>query len=168
MKVGSAKANPELLEQIKETFLVIPGIEQVTVNPATGSVVLHYDVDRHDEFHGRLEHHTGGHYRPPTNEIDALADKITQEAEFLAEHSHAARVVVDFFRETDQQIKVASGNAIDLKIVLAVGIAGFTILEVGATAATPVWVTIAMFGLNHLIEANTPEARESEAAAAAA
>lgn len=169
MKVGSAKDNPELLEQIKETFSVIPGVEQVTVNPATGSVVLHYDVDRHDEFHGRLEHHTGGHQRPPpTNEIDALADKIQQEAEFLAENSHTARAVVDFFKEVDLQIKAASSNTVDLKIVLAVGIAGFTILEVGATAATPVWVTLAMFGLNHLIEANTPEAREAEGAGATA
>jgi hypothetical protein len=35
----------------------VPGrvrIEHVTANPLTGSVVLHYDVDRHHEFHGRL------------------------------------------------------------------------------------------------------------------
>jgi hypothetical protein len=167
MKVGGAKANPELLEQIKETFLVIPGVEQVTINPDTGSVVLHYDVDQHDEFHGGLEHHTGGHYRPPpTNEIDALASKIEQEAEFLAEHSHTARVIVDFFKEADKQIKAASSNTVDLKIVLATAIAGFTIFEVGASAATPVWVTLSMFGLNHLIEANKPGAREEAEAEA--
>ena len=165
MKVGAAKANPELLEQIKETFMVIPGVEQVEVNPATGSVVLHYDVDQHDEFHGHLQHHTGGHHQPPpTNEIDALASKISQEAEFLAENSHTARVIVDFFKATDKQIKAATSNTIDLKIVLASAIAGFTILEVGANAATPVWVTLAMFGLNHLIEANTPEDREPQGA----
>ena len=56
-----------------------------------------------------------------------------------------------------QQIKTGSHNTVDLKIVLAVGIASITILEVGANAATPVWVTLAMFGLNHLIEANTPK-----------
>ena len=67
--------------------------------------------------------------------------------------------IVDFFKQVDQQIKTGSHNTVDLKIVLAFGIAGFTIMEVGANAATPVWVTLAMFGLNHLIEANTPEAR---------
>jgi len=46
MKVASAKGNPELLKQIGETFGTIPGIERVSVNPATGSVVLHYDTDR--------------------------------------------------------------------------------------------------------------------------
>ncbi|TWB94609.1 hypothetical protein FBZ93_10949 [Bradyrhizobium macuxiense] len=168
MKVPSAKENPELLEQIKQTFSVIPGIENVIVNPTTGSVVLHYDTDRHDEFHGRLEHHTGGHYKPPTNEIDALANKIEQEAEYLAEHSHTAKVIVDFFRDFDQGIKIASGNVIDLKIVLAAGIAGFTVFEVGATAATPVWVTLAVFALNHMIQANMATADQAEPAGATA
>jgi hypothetical protein len=57
MKVSSAKGNPELLKQIGETFSAIPGIERVSVNPATGSVVLHYDTDRHDEFRGEFDRH---------------------------------------------------------------------------------------------------------------
>ena len=52
MKIPAGKGNPELLKQISEVFGVIPGIEEVIVNPTTGSVVLHYDADRHDEFHG--------------------------------------------------------------------------------------------------------------------
>jgi hypothetical protein len=162
MKVPSVKTNPELAEQIKQTFCAIPGIEQVIINPTTGSVVLQYDVDRHEEMHGHLHHHTGGHYVPPATEIDSLANKIKQEAEYLAEHSHTAKVVVDFFTEFDHQIKIATGNAIDLKIVLAAGIAGVTIFEVGATAATPVWVTLAIFALNHMIQAHRAEQNSSE------
>jgi cation transport ATPase len=158
LKVPNVKENPELVDQIKQMFNAIPGIEEVTVNPTTGSVVLHYDTDHHDTFHGHLEHHTGGHERPPTNEIDALASKITQEAEYLAEHSHTARVIVDYFKHFDDQIKLATGNVVDLKIVLALGIAGFTIFEVGASAATPVWVTISIFALNHMIQAGMAEA----------
>jgi hypothetical protein len=44
---------------------------------------------------------------------------------------------------------------VDLKILLAAGIIGFTVLEVGAAAATPVWVTLTLFGLNHVIEMHT-------------
>src|ERR1700760_2315842 len=150
MKVPAGKDNAELLEQIKQTFSVIPGIEQVTVNPTTGSVVLHYDTEKHDEFHGYLHHHTGHHFKPPGNEIDSLANKIEQEAEYLAEHSHAAKVVVDFCKDVDKQIK------------LAVGIAGFTIFEVGASAATPVWVTLSVFALNHMIQANMPDDEKEE------
>jgi TctA family transporter len=70
-------------------------------------------------------------------------------------------VVVDFFTDFDRQIKVASDNVVDLKIVLAAGIAGFTIFEVGASAATPVWVTLSIFALNHMIQANMSEQQKS-------
>jgi hypothetical protein len=159
MKIPAGKGNPELLERIKETFGVIPGIESVIVNPITGSVVLHYDEDRHDEFHGDFHRHLPNGHRPPTNEIDELARKLEDEAEFLAEHSQLARAVVDFFKDLDRHIKSASGNVIDLKIVLAIGIIGFTVLGVGANAATPVWVTLLIFSLNHFVEMHPPGAR---------
>ncbi|SED46600.1 hypothetical protein SAMN05444161_3263 [Rhizobiales bacterium GAS191] len=160
MKIPSAKGNTELLQQIGETFGKIPGIDQITVNATTGSIVLHYDADQHDEFSGRLQHHyqqvSPRGQMPPHTEIDDLARKIEDEAEFLAKNSESARVIVDFFKELDHQIKFASGNTIDLKIVLAFGIIGFTVLEVGATAATPVWVTLSLFALNHFIEMRSP------------
>ena len=37
-------------------------------------------------------------------------------------------------------------------MVLAVGLVGYMIFEVGAAAATPVWVTLTLFGLNHFVE----------------
>ena len=157
MKIPSAKGNPELLEEIQKTFSVIPGIEEVRVNPETGSVVLRYDTDRHDDFHAgfahRYEHHAGHQpHKAPSNEIDALASKIEEEANFLAEHSQTAKAVVDFCRHWDKEIKLASGNVFDLKMVMCVGLVGFMIFEVGAAAATPVWVTLTLFGLNHFIE----------------
>lgn len=154
MKIPAGKGNPELLQQIAETFGIIPGIEEVTVNPTTGSIVLHYDADRHDEFHGTLHNQYRAHdiHRPPSTEIDELAHRIQDEAEFLAKNSETARALVDFVKKVDREIKLATNNTIDLKIVLAAGIIGFTVLEVGATAATPVWVTLAIFTLNHFIE----------------
>jgi cation transport ATPase len=157
MKIPSAKGNPELLEEIQKTFSAIPGIEQVVVNPDTGSVILRYDTDQHDDFHAgfshRYQHHAGHQpHKPPSNEIDALATKIEEEANFLAEHSQAAKAVVEFCRHWDHEIKHASGNLFDLKMVLCVGLVGFMIFEIGAAAATPVWVTLTLFGLNHFVE----------------
>ena len=87
MKIPSAKGNPEQLELYKETLGLIPGIEGIEVNPDTGSIVLRYDPDRHDDFHAdfhdhyhRHNGHAPHHHRPPASEIDALADKIEQEA----------------------------------------------------------------------------------------
>ena len=162
MKIPAGKGNPELLKQVSETFAVIPGIEHVTVNPTTGSVVLFYDVDRHDEFHGTFRGHYETHggangggnalMHGADTELDKLTSSIEAEAEFLASHSHTARAVVDFVKKIDHEIKVATNNNLDLKIVFAVGIICLTVFEVGATAATPVWVTLAIFTVNHFIQ----------------
>ena len=160
MKIPAGKNNPDLLKQVSETFAVIPGIERVTVNPTTGSVVLFYDLDRHDEFHGTFRGHYEAHGGNNGNgalhgadtELDKLTSSIEAEAEYLASHSHTARAVVDFVKKIDHEIKVATNNNLDLKIVFAVGIIGLTVFEVGATAATPVWVTLAIFTVNHFIQ----------------
>jgi hypothetical protein len=158
MKIPAAKGNPELLKQVSEVFRVIPGIEEITVNPTTGSVILHYDADRHDEFHGSFRRHYAAHsttdraQRGADTELDRLATSIEAEAEFLARHSHSARAVVDFVKRLDREIKIATGNNIDLKILFAVGIIALTDFQVGPTAATPVWVTLAIFTVNHFIE----------------
>jgi hypothetical protein len=160
MKIPAGKGNPELLKQVSETFAVIPGIEHVTVNPTTGSVVLFYDVDRHDEFHGTFRGHYETHggtngsgtMHGADTELDKLTSSIEAEAEFLASHSHTARAVVDFVKKIDHEIKLATNNNLDLKIVFAVGIICLTVFEVGATAATPVWVTLAIFTVNHFIQ----------------
>lgn len=173
MKIPSAKGSAERLEEYKQALSLIPGIEQIEVRPETGSIILKYDPDRHDAFHagfhGHLHEHHGEHHRPPTNELEALASKIEQEAEYLAEHSQTARAVVDFCKNADRQIKLATHNTLDLKMLLAIGVVGFTVFEVGATAATPVWVTLALFGMNHFIEmqAEQLEAKAARAPAAA-
>ena len=59
---------------------------------------------------------------------------------------------MQFCKSADREIKIATDNVLDLKMILAVGVVGLTVFEVGATAATPVWVTISLFGLNHFIE----------------
>jgi hypothetical protein len=61
IEIPAGTSNPELLKQISEAFGAIPGIEQITVNPTTGSIVLHSDADRHDEFPGTFQHHYGAH-----------------------------------------------------------------------------------------------------------
>ncbi len=153
IKVRHGKRDPERLQQVADQIRAFPGVERVEINPITGSIVLYYDVDRHAEFDRHFERHREQIEPPPTQrapetEIDKLASTIENEAEFLAEHSVAARAMFDFCKRLDREIKVASGNNLDLKLLFAGGVVAFTVLEVGATAATPVWVTISLFAMN--------------------
>ena len=167
MKIPAGKGNPELLKQISEVFGAIPGIEEVTVNPTTGSVVLHYDADRHDEFHGTFQQHYAAHgaaitarqsrratagCTAPTPSSTSSPAASRRKPNFSPVIRIRARAVVDFVKKVDREIKMATNNNIDLKILFAAGIIALTVFEVGATAATPVWVTLAIFTVNHFIE----------------
>ena len=165
MRIAALKGDPTLCEHFRQLYAALPGVESVDVRVETGSVVLKYDPDLHHQFeHGLSEHlapvqaaaAAGGagssHDARPGDEIDDVARQIQAEAEYLAAHSHSAKVLVDFFKNLDHGIKDSTGNTIDLKIVLAATLTVFTVVEIGATAATPMWVTLGIFGLNHFAE----------------
>jgi hypothetical protein len=156
MKVAAAKHNPEVLEAYREAFSQIPCSVKVETRPETGSIVILYDPKAHDDVHGHLCnhelcHHEGEEERPG-DEIDKIARRIENEAEFLAQRSEFAKFTVDAFKGFDRELKLLTDNTIDLKIVLAGGLAAITFLEIGAEAATPMWVTLALFSLNHFVE----------------
>ena len=169
LKVAHGKGDPKALETVADAFRGIPGIESVETNPVTGSVILNYDPDRHDEFTGRFEHaHAevrGLYSQPPETDFDKLADAMENEAKFLAEHSAAARGFVEFCKRLDREIKVASGNNIDLKLAMAGGVVAATVLQIGATASTPVWITLMLFGTNHFVELRAQSAKHAPAEA---
>jgi len=146
LKVAHAKGDEQLLRAVADTFKAMPGVESVGINAVTGSVVLVYDPDRHDDFHGHFSLHPDVERqprRPPKTELDEVSEAIENEAEFLAEHSKAVRAVVDWTKTLDLEMRRAWGNNVDLKLVFVGGVIAATVLEIGATAATPVWMTLA-------------------------
>jgi hypothetical protein len=157
IKIPSAKGNPGILEVFESVFSAIPGITKVKPKRETGSIVIHYDPKREVEFQNQFhqccaQHEVSVSNARPGDEIEEIAKKIEAEAEFLAERSELVRATVDMFKAVDYQIKAATGNTIDLKIVLVGGLAVTTFVEIGAEAATPMWVTLALFAVNHFIE----------------
>jgi hypothetical protein len=171
LKIAAAKHNPALLEQIKTTFSTVPGIESIEVRPSSGSVVLYYDPERHADVPSFFRSLSGplgnqdaaqlvraAQRRPPPNLISDVDQQIEDEAEFLADHSTFAKTIVEYAKEMDRQLKRATNNNIDLKILVPIGLAAVTFLEIGAAAATPMWVTLVIFSLNHFVELHAHDA----------
>ncbi len=169
LKVPAAKNNPALLNQIRTAFEGHAGIDAVSIKPASGSLVIHYDPDHHPDISslfvsldtagaptamprsgGMSANGTDAH--KPQTKLDEMTGAIEEEAEFLADHSALARSIVDSVKALDREIKRSTNNNIDLKILAPVGLAAFTFLEIGAAAATPMWITLAIFSLNHFVE----------------
>jgi hypothetical protein len=151
MKVPTAKRDPEAMAAIAQSFAGVAGVESVSVNATTGSLVLKYNPDRPMDVHSQVEERAGG-YSPLDSEIDEVTEFIQQEAEFLAQHSHTAKVIVDFFTRLDQAIKTHTNNYVDMKILLAAGLIVGTIAGVGLHTATPVWLVLVVFSINHMVQ----------------
>ncbi len=177
LKLAAARNNPALLNQIRDAFAAIPGVDAVIVKAATGSLVIHYDPEHHPDLASLFTSLDGsaapaalpmassaqasaaragaaqvGKPRIPATDLDKKIDAIEQEAEYLAEHSHLARSIVDGVKALDRGIKRSTNNTVDLKILTPLGLAALTFIEIGAAAATPMWVTLAIFSLNHFVE----------------
>lgn len=165
LRIPAAKQNPDLLEQIKAAFTGFPGIDSIETRPSSGSVILYYDPEHHADVPSLFQSLQGPLGNPttaslieatrrsaPQNRVTEIDKEIEDEAEFLAEHSTFAKAIVEFAKDLDRHIKRATNNNIDLKILVPIGLAGFTFLEIGAAAATPMWVTLVIFSLNHFVE----------------
>ncbi len=153
MKVPAGKGDPELLQKIGQTFSGIPGVQRITANPTTGSLVLHYDQGQYESFQRHLRGQMNdSSSAPPPTQFDELANKIQREAEYLSEHSQTARMVVHICKRADHEIKLRTNNLLDLRIGLAFVVMGLPLIELGASAATPIWLTLGVFSLNHFVE----------------
>jgi hypothetical protein len=167
MRIPSGKTNPAILEIYRKAFSQIPGITEVKAKPATGNIIIHYDPKYEGEIEKHLPNHCARHPQHhlsldatllPGDEINVIANKIENEADFLAERSEFAKTTVDLFRKLDHQLKLSTGNTIDLKIVLAGGLAVYTFWEIGANTATPMWVTLGLFTMHHFAELHSGQA----------
>ena len=161
------RARQTRLEIYRKAFSQIPGITEVKAKPATGNIIIHYDPKYEKEIEKHLPNHCARHPQHhlsldatplPGDEINLIANKIENEAGFLAERSEFAKTTVDLFRKLDHQLKLSTGNTIDLKIVLAGGLAVYTFWEIGANTATPMWVTLGLFTMHHFAELHSGQA----------
>ncbi len=161
VRLPKAKRDYATLESVKRAIAPLRGVKNVDVNAATGSVVVHYDATEHDDFHSTLAQHAQEQNLftlgpPHCSEVDEMAETIQREAEFLASRSETAKTIVDFFKALNQQVKVATNNNLDLQVLLPLGLAVYSILEVGVEVSTPLWVTLGIFSFNSFLALHHP------------
>jgi hypothetical protein len=167
VKLPRAKGDHRFLQQVQQFLSPMEGVQRVDINPITGSVVVHYDRS-HTDIHERLAKHAedAGIFSlapPEISEIDVLAANIEREAAFLAQHSELARHTVDVVKHIDNEIKLATNNTVDLKVLLPFGLAIYSFMELGtADISTPLWVTLGMFSFNSFVALHAPMAPRME------
>jgi len=157
LKVPGAKGNAGFLEEVTAALGPIEGIREIEVNSVTGSVLVHYDPQNFDTFHHDVHHHAAKSdlfdvHPPRLGKVDDAVDRIEKEAEYLAKRSHTARLVVDFLHDVDTKVKQTTRNTVDLKVLVPLALAVYSITVIELSAATPMWATLGLFSFNHFLE----------------
>jgi hypothetical protein len=166
IRVPSAKGDPAALEEIKRSLSPVPGVSEVIVNEAIGTITVHYDPDQHVDFHRHLSEAEGSHQETlqmapppsspsPLSEVDEAMEMLEKEAEFLSSHSHTAKALLEMLRKFDVGLKKATDNNLDLKVLAPLSLAVYAFMELGFEAATPVWLTLGVFSFNHFVTLHT-------------
>jgi hypothetical protein len=134
--------------QINQLLLPIEGLKQVDFSPITGSVLLHYDPELFEQFTERVTEHV-----QLTLGVKLLRAK-ANGAEGSNQHTVVTPVIGDtkltheiysFFNRANDQIRGAADNNFDLKSMLPIGLALYALSKVSSVAATPLWITLAIF-----------------------
>lgn len=160
VKVPAGKRNIAVLNEVSESLCSLPGVRGIQMNAATGSILVEYDHNAHTDFHQTLIGHgtTSGVFAlapPELSEVDQLAANIQREADFLAAHSETARSIVDACKAVNEGLKRATGNNLDLKVLLPLGLAVWALIEHDPEIATPLWLTLGIFSFNSFVSLHT-------------
>ena len=162
LKLDGSSRKAHDLDDLKRAVASLPGVHEVETNAASGSLVIHYDPNLYGKFQRQLQDHgnsTGAFHLdvPEIGEGGDLIKSVEEEADFLAEHSEAARVMVHSFRSLDGLIRRATDNTVDLKVLLPLGLAVYSFVEIGIEAATPLWITLGIFSFNSFVALHSPK-----------
>jgi hypothetical protein len=61
-----------------------------------------------------------------------------------------------FVKGLNADVKRATNNAVDLKVLLPLGLAVYSLLKFEAEMATPLWVTLGIFSFNSFVALHPP------------
>ncbi len=160
VRLPRAGRHPRQLRELRDFIQGLEGVHSVEINPVTGSILVHYHPESHEQIQSLLDTARQAQELteapPELTEADELAAKIEKEAEFLAAHSELALHVVNSVKTLNRGIREATGNTVDLKVLLPAGLAVWAFFKAGADVATPLWVTLAIFSFHSFVALHHP------------
>jgi hypothetical protein len=157
VRLPRSQRDAPLLRELEKFCQSLGGVQQVEINPVTGSLLVHYAPESHEQIRSLLRSQTEGFDQAlEMGGADQLADKIEREADFLAAHSEVALGLIEVVKALNREIRLATDNTVDLKVLLPAGLAVWAFLKHGIEASTPLWVTLAIFSFNSFVSLHRP------------
>jgi hypothetical protein len=155
-KVLSAKGNHPLLGQICESASRLAGVRRVDVSPITGSVVIEYRAADPSAFISRMKEFSESSgllsfVLPEFGEAERAVATTEAGTESLTKHSEMYRSILDLLTGLNLEVKRATNNAVDLKLLVPLGLAAYSLFFVNTKESSPLWVTLLVFSIHTFV-----------------
>lgn len=161
-KLPKAKGDHNMLQRIQQHISAMPAVRYVETNPLTGSVLAQYVLEGDGDFLPLLAEYaeeTGLFSLEPTSPDSAEALRELEANGSMEGPSKMARAITEGLRWIDEGIRRETGNFIDLKVLLPVGVGLYSIFRAGRQRGTPLWMATAFFTFTSFISLHGQEPR---------
>lgn len=145
LKVPVGKGDPALLEKIAGVIRSISEVRAVDCNPLTGSLLVTYAPSAYAGFSAKLMacSNSEAGFR-----VQSYAPRSSNNA---IGHSIVAEAIKRFFQGLDRVIGQATGNLLDLKVLLPLAAISIALVMMPRTLGTPLWVTLTLFAFTSFV-----------------
>jgi hypothetical protein len=161
LQVSGAKGQPDFFQQVDKVAKSVKGVRSVSTRPVTGSVIVDYD-NRDPEVEDRLKvalHEAStllSFAIPEVGEAEEIWKIAESDAEYIAEHSRIAASLIDAMESISQEVKRATHNIVDLKLLLPLGLAGYGLFFIDREKNSLAWSLLLLGSLHTFIVLHRP------------
>lgn len=153
IRIPSAKADLEFLEQARAALASLPGVTDVSVNPMTGSLLILHSPQAQHEFDHAL---ASPAQKPLPFVLQAVSmppssSSIRRGRRKPAGQSDLSHAIVETVTDLDDALRTATGGAMDLKLLVPFVLAGLGVTFLGRSRTTPIWLTLLMFAFSSFV-----------------
>lgn len=151
LRVRGARAGTAFLDQVAHLLGRVDGVRAVRVNPASSSLVVHYQASDH-ELALRIRQHPALSWWPLSAAGVTAAPPFRLPAMGARPgRSHVAGAIVSTSLRLDSSMRRASAGYVDLKLLLPVLFATASSYMMRSGQGTPMWMTLAVSAFNSFV-----------------
>ncbi|HXZ88662.1 MAG TPA: hypothetical protein VEF07_08830, partial [Candidatus Binataceae bacterium] len=151
IRIPSAKADLEFLEQARAALASLPGVTDVSVNPMTGSLLILHSPQGQRE----LDHALASPAEKPMpfvlQTVSVPHSSVHRRRRKPAGRSDLSHAIIETVTDLDDALRIATGGAMDLKLLVPIVLAGLGVTFLGRSRTTPIWLTLLMFAFSSFV-----------------
>jgi hypothetical protein len=165
IRIPSAKGDSEFLEQARAALSALPGVLEVSCNPLTGSILVLHLPGAELELEGAMTSENGSTLPFVLTAAQPDVDPPRRRHRRAPRQSYLASAITETVADLDDAIRAATGNALDLKVLLPIlaGGIGLTMMLRGSRR-TPLWLTLMIFAFTSFTILHGEEGAEAAVA----